>query len=309
MYGGTQVAYCLKRRATKNRYYPLSFILNKYDAAIFYFYIMQQLDLFGNPIGALPKKPKQIKKTDPEPDVEPVAEQPIAETVATVAETTSHTNESAITEEMVVTVPELPVEQVEDLLTDSNISPEKEVDNELPTDFVLTNSNDAVISDIEQEEQIVEPAIVEELLTEPVKTHTETVATPGKRGRKSYKSFDNALDIEVPDEATLQKKLYYSISEVATWFKVNTSQIRFWENEFDILKPRKNRKGDRLFRVEDIKNLVLIHYLLRNRKFSIEGAKDYLKNHKQAANRDLAMVQSLQKIRSFLLELKANLDA
>ncbi|MFY8004539.1 MAG: MerR family transcriptional regulator, partial [Chitinophagaceae bacterium] len=71
----------------------------------------------------------------------------------------------------------------------------------------------------------------------------------------------------------------------------------------------KNRKGDRLFRVEDIKNLVLIHYLLRNRKFSIEGAKDYLKNHKQAANRDLAMVQSLQKIRSFLLELKANLDA
>ncbi|MFX5730360.1 MerR family transcriptional regulator, partial [Acinetobacter baumannii] len=70
----------------------------------------------------------------------------------------------------------------------------------------------------------------------------------GKRGRKSFKEIDAAVDlIEVPDEQTLSQKLYYSISEVAGWFKVNTSLLRYWENEFDILQPRKTRKGDRLF--------------------------------------------------------------
>ncbi|MFX6315260.1 MerR family transcriptional regulator, partial [Acinetobacter baumannii] len=80
--------------------------------------------------------------------------------------------------------------------------------------------------------------------------------------------------INIPDDETLDKKLYYSISEVAEWFKVNPSLLRFWESEFDILQPRKNRKGDRLFKKEDIKNLELIYYLLRNKKYSIEGAKD-----------------------------------
>ncbi|OZA63734.1 MAG: MerR family transcriptional regulator, partial [Sphingobacteriia bacterium 39-36-14] len=84
--------------------------------------------------------------------------------------------------------------------------------------------------------------------------------------------------IEIPTEDILRQKLYYSISEVASWFKVNTSLLRYWENEFDILQPRKTRKGDRLFRIEDIKNLQLIYLLLRQRKFSIEGAKSYLKN-------------------------------
>ena len=113
----------------------------------------------------------------------------------------------------------------------------------------------------------------------------------------------------MPDEATLQQKLYYSISEVAGWFRVNTSLIRYWENEFDILKPRKNRKGDRLFRVEDIKNLQLIYYLLRQRKFSIEGARNYLKQHKQQADAQMQVAASLTKFRAFLLELRANLDA
>jgi DNA-binding transcriptional MerR regulator len=89
-------------------------------------------------------------------------------------------------------------------------------------------------------------------------------------------------------------------------FGVNTSLIRFWENEFDILEPRKNRKGDRFFKPSDVKNLQLIHDLLRRRKFTIEGAKDYLKKNKQADER-YGMIQSLQRIRSFLLELKAHL--
>jgi DNA-binding transcriptional MerR regulator len=129
-----------------------------------------------------------------------------------------------------------------------------------------------------------------------------------KRGRKSTKEIYAAADlIDIPSDEILQQKLYYSISEVAGWFNVTVSQIRFWENEFDILQPRKNRKGDRLFRVEDIKNLQLIYYLLRNRKFSIEGAKEYLKANKNKAELHLQLSESLTKFRLFLLELKANL--
>ena len=105
----------------------------------------------------------------------------------------------------------------------------------------------------------------------------------------------------------LQQKLYYSISEVAGWFKVNTSLLRYWENEFDILQPRKTRKGDRLFRVEDIKNLQLIYFLLRQRKFSIDGAKNYLKNNKKEADTQARLLESLSKLKLFLLEMKTNL--
>jgi DNA-binding transcriptional MerR regulator len=89
-------------------------------------------------------------------------------------------------------------------------------------------------------------------------------------------------------------------------FKENQSLIRYWETEFDILQPRKNRKGDRFFRPVDIKNLVLIYDLLRRRKFTIEGAKDYLKKNKKAEEK-FALIQSLEKIKAFLLELKASI--
>ena len=127
------------------------------------------------------------------------------------------------------------------------------------------------------------------------------------RGRKSLKEvFSEAEQIEIPEDEILFQKQYYSIGEVASMFKVNTSLIRYWENEFDILEPRKNRKGDRFFKPSDVKNLQLIHDLLRRRKFTIEGAKDYLKGNKKAEEK-FAMIQSLEKIRGFLLELKANL--
>jgi DNA-binding transcriptional MerR regulator len=131
-----------------------------------------------------------------------------------------------------------------------------------------------------------------------------------KRGRKSYKQMEaEAENLELPDDELLFQKQYYSISEVAQWFKVNTSLVRYWENEFDILKPRKTRKGDRLFRPEDVKNLHVIYYLLRQRKFSIEGAKQYLKESKAKADAQMMLVQSLTKFRSFLLEWKAILGA
>lgn len=131
--------------------------------------------------------------------------------------------------------------------------------------------------------------------------------TPGKRGRKSLKEIALHADlIQVPEDEVLFKKQYYSIGEVATMFRENQSLIRYWETEFDILEPRKNRKGDRFFRPVDIKNLVMIYDLLRRRKFTIEGAKEYLKKNKKAEEK-FAAIQSLQKIRGFLLELKASL--
>jgi len=152
--------------------------------------------------------------------------------------------------------------------------------------------------------------VKEEKKTNPVITKEPEKKAAGKRGRKSNKEIYASVDlIEIPDEETLNQKLYYPISEVAGWFKVNPSQIRFWENEFDILKPRKNKKGDRLFRVEDIKNLQLIYYLLRNKKLSIEGAKQYLKVNKQKAQQQQQLLESLTKFRSFLLELKANVKS
>ncbi len=126
---------------------------------------------------------------------------------------------------------------------------------------------------------------------------------PETRGRKP---LSDAYDMEVLQEISRKKldKQYYGIGEVAEMFHVNTSLIRYWENEFSILKPRKNRKGDRLFRPEDIRNLQLIYHLLRERKFTIEGAKKKLKAEKRITERNFEMVQSLQKVRQFLVQLK-----
>jgi len=130
----------------------------------------------------------------------------------------------------------------------------------------------------------------------------------GKRGRKSFRDMDAEVDlIAVPPDEVLKEKLYYPISEVASWFRVNTSLLRFWENEFDIIQPRKTRKGDRLFRVEDIKNLQVIYYLLRQRKFSIDGAKKYLAANKNEIDKQYQLVQSLTRFRSLLLEMKSRL--
>jgi DNA-binding transcriptional MerR regulator len=129
-----------------------------------------------------------------------------------------------------------------------------------------------------------------------------------KRGRKAFADMDQEIDkINVPDATALTKKLYYPIGEVAGWFNVNTSLIRYWEKEFKQLQPRKTRKGDRLFRAQDIEFLKQIYYLLREKKYSIDGAKTYLKNNKEKANKDLTLLTNLKDIRNFLVSLKASL--
>lgn len=146
----------------------------------------------------------------------------------------------------------------------------------------------------------------EEVAPEPVVTFTPVPRSSG-RGRKSQKLYAAEADlVNIPEDDVLFQKQYYSIGEVSQMFKVNASLLRFWESEFDIIKPRKNRKGDRHFRPVDIKNLQLIYDLLRRRKLTIDGARDFIKNNKKSQER-FAMIQSLQKIKHFLLEIKASL--
>ena len=129
----------------------------------------------------------------------------------------------------------------------------------------------------EQEENVEQPAAPPP--PDAVNTVVEALEKRrSTRGRLSLKEIHvNADLIQIPPDEILFQKQYYSIGEVSKWFRVNQSLIRYWETEFDILEPRKNRKGDRFFRPIDVKNLVLIHDLLRRRKFTIEGAKDFLK--------------------------------
>ncbi|HEV7783206.1 MAG TPA: MerR family transcriptional regulator [Chitinophagaceae bacterium] len=166
-----------------------------------------------------------------------------------------------------------------------------------------TPDNSAVMVEEKKLMKVNEPVtIIKEAKSEPA-----SAAPAGKRGRKSLKEISiNADLVQVPPDDILFQKQYYPIGEVAAMFRENQSLIRYWETEFDILQPRKNRKGDRFFRPVDIKNLLMIYDLLRRRKFTIEGAKDYLKKNKKAEEK-FAMMQSLEKIKGFLLELKASL--
>ena len=105
----------------------------------------------------------------------------------------------------------------------------------------------------------------------------------------------------------LPEKLYYGIGEVAEAFKVNASLIRFWEKEFDVIKPKKNAKGNRKFTPEDIRNLELIYHLVKERGFTLEGAKTHLKEEGKKTLNNFEIIRKLENIKSTLLQLKNQL--
>jgi len=105
----------------------------------------------------------------------------------------------------------------------------------------------------------------------------------------------------------LPERLYYNIGEVATAFGVNTSLIRFWEKEFDALKPKKNAKGNRKFTPQDIKNLELIYHLVKERGFTLEGAKIHLKENKQKTLDQFEIIRKLEAVKAELLKIKEQL--
>jgi DNA-binding transcriptional MerR regulator len=102
-------------------------------------------------------------------------------------------------------------------------------------------------------------------------------------------------------------RLYYTIGEVAKMFNVNTSLIRFWEKEFDIIKPQKNKKGNRMFTQEDVDNFHVIHHLVKERGYTLQGANEKLKAGKGEIMEQADVVQSLNKVKQFLLELKSEI--
>lgn len=150
--------------------------------------------------------------------------------------------------------------------------------------------------------------VVEEKPVETVADDYPPLPTKSTRGRKSLKDLElTSQFIKVPDDEVLFSRHYYSITEVAQMFHVNPSLLRFWESEFPVqLRLRKNKKGDRFFTPQDIKMVEQIWFLLRERKLTIEGARDYLKKNKKLDDK-FTMIQSLQKLKNFLLEMRASL--
>ena len=103
------------------------------------------------------------------------------------------------------------------------------------------------------------------------------------------------------------EKLYYSIGEVATTFGVNTSLIRFWEKEFDIIKPKKNKKGNRLFTKQDIEHFHIIFHLVKEKGMTLKGAKKKMKENKEDTEHNFEIIKSLESIKEMLLEVKESL--
>jgi DNA-binding transcriptional MerR regulator len=103
------------------------------------------------------------------------------------------------------------------------------------------------------------------------------------------------------------EKRYFTIGEVAEKFNVATSLIRFWESEFSILSPKKNRKGNRQFTKQDIEKLNLIYHLVKERGFTLQGAKEMLRKNPEELQNNLDVISSLKDVRSFLIELKGQL--
>lgn len=103
------------------------------------------------------------------------------------------------------------------------------------------------------------------------------------------------------------EKLYYAISEVANMFNVNTSLIRFWEKKFDIIKPKKNKKGNRMFTRQDIDNFHIIYHLVKERGLTLKGAKSKIKENKDDTINNFEVIKSLKEIKEMLLDIKENL--
>ena len=105
----------------------------------------------------------------------------------------------------------------------------------------------------------------------------------------------------------MAKKLFYSMGEVSEMFDVNASLIRFWETKFDILRPQKNKKGNRLFSPADVENLKLIYHMVKERGMTLDGAARCLKQNKGTISRDAELLERLQRVRALLEEVRAEL--
>jgi len=278
-----------------------------------------QLDLFGGP----PKPPKKItideepepiipseeeanlKSVEPmqqEPEFSMVLEEPPIVEEPEIIETGQVEESPSISEQPDSGVHiQMPVTNTEPALNVVEINGEEQ-----PTQDTFKISGDVDLVE-EKEEQIVEADLDETIEEEAIaEAPAETADDVTPTTHDVEVEEQAAVVLNIPADQALYSRQYYTMRETAAMFNVNQSLLRFWENEFDILKPKKNRKGDRYFRPDDIKNLELIYHLLRVRKFTINGAKEHLKSRAKMMD-TFEMVQRLEKLKSFLLELKTNL--
>ena len=184
----------------------------------------------------------------------------------------------------------------------ASVEPEEPLDDEeaAAADAAAGEAPSAITVEYPEPRLKVEPITGDSILIVAVK-HDE-VSTPAASGSEAAA----AEGMNIPPDEELFKRQYYTMRETAGMFGISHSMLRYWENEFDVLQPRKNKKGDRYFRPVDIKNLQLIYHLLKVRKFTIDGAREYLRQHNKALD-TFELVQKLEKMKLFLQELKTHL--
>jgi DNA-binding transcriptional MerR regulator len=110
------------------------------------------------------------------------------------------------------------------------------------------------------------------------------------------------------ENLTGSEKLYYSIGEVAEMLGTSRSQLRFWEKEFDVLRPKKNEKGNRRFTAEDIQTLKMIRHLVKDKGYTLQGANEKIKLNRELDRKRINVIDTLKNLKSFLTEIKDRLD-
>jgi DNA-binding transcriptional MerR regulator len=197
-------------------------------------------------------------------------------------------------------------EAVDALDNSTRLISESSIDIPATTDSTSASINEKDLSDA----QVSRQETVVPSMPDPVpapETVMQSVQASTRRKKDSKEAVIDNAGAGVPADEQLNARQYYSIGEVATMFNVKTSLLRYWESEFDMLKLRKNRKGDRFFRPDDIKSLQLIHHLLKEKKYTIEGAREYMRNAGKMKEK-FETIETLQRIRQFLVEMRNGLQ-
>lgn len=235
---------------------------------------LQQLDLFGNPI--------------------PVSKEDEAKVIAT-NKINSSKKERAASASTVVSA--------------DNVSGEQPTDP-AQNQVIYSDNQIRVKLKPKPKQETKEPAKSAGKKRGRKKAAPRKIVAKGSKMRVNGKEIENkSAYIKIPDDETLNKKLYWGISEVAIMFGVANSLIRFWTNEFTILQPRKGKGSHRFYRTEDIRTLEVIYDLIRIRQFNIDGARKYLANNREQIEVQAEVMQSLNKFKAFLMEMKTNLGA
>jgi DNA-binding transcriptional MerR regulator len=290
----------------------------------------EQLDLFGGP----PKPPKRIREEEPAarpaaiglneeptvPSLEPApaeADPVSAETSFPDADMPDWVTESATFEEPIAVPSEtVPVPETADIAeVQEEAIPESPISEviaylepEEPLDDAEAAAADAAAGEVKVDEGDALEYPTPKLQVEPISEDAILIVQVKNEKQKPRTSNEDVSPdgLNIPPDEILFKRQYYTMRETSDMFSISHSMLRYWENEFDVLQPRKNKKGDRYFRPIDIKNLQLIYNLLKVRKFTIEGAKEYLRKHNKALD-TFELIQKLEKMKLFLQELKAHL--